>query len=302
MKVGAQLNYSEVMSQSIEFIEENINKELTLEMISSKCGYSTFHFCRIFNMYYGITLMEYVKKRKLSLAAMKLFDGNRIIDIALEYGFDTHNGFSKAFKKEYGFSPTQYIKRMEGYYSNKESICKLGGYIMNPIIVNKPAFKVAGYGIKTNISKGSFTKDIASFWSNYNGENLESKMYEILKPEKHGEIGVCIPSSNKDGEATYLLGVLVNDFESVTDDMITIEIPEATYAVFTTPPVDTTNDLSQDDFAKIIKETWKYIFEEWFKDSGYVFDEEKIDFEFYDERCHHRQDTVMDIYVPILER
>lgn len=296
------MNYSQVIAKSIEFIEENIKSELTPELIASEYGYSTFHFCRIFNMCQGITLMEYVKKRRLSLSATKLFDGNRIIDTALEYGFDTHNGFSKAFKKEYGFSPTQYIKRMEGYYCNKESIYKIGGYIMNPIIVNRPAFKVAGYGIKTNISNGSFTKDIASFWSNYNGENLESKMYEILKPEKHGEVGVCIPSNGENGDAIYLLGVVVNDFEYVTEDMITIDIPEATYAVFTTPPVDTTNDLDQKDFAKIIKETWKYIFEEWFKDSEYIFDEDKIDFEFYDERCHGRKDTVMEIYVPVLER
>lgn len=296
------MNYSELIAKSIEFIEENIKSELTPELIASEYGYSTFHFCRIFNMCQGITLMEYVKKRRLSLSATKLFDGNRIIDTALEYGFDTHNGFSKAFKKEYGFSPTQYIKRMEGYYCNKESIYKIGGYIMNPVIVNKPAFKVAGYGIKTNISNGSFTKDIASFWSNYNGENLESKMYEILKPERHGEVGVCIPSNDENGDAIYLLGVVVNDFEHVTENMITIDIPEATYAVFTTPPVDTTNDAEQKDFAKIIKETWKYIFEEWFKDSEYIFDEDKIDFEFYDERCHGREDTVMDIYVPVLER
>lgn len=296
------MNYSELIAKSIEFIEENIKSELTPELIASEYGYSTFHFCRIFNMCQGITLMEYVKKRRLSLSATKLFDGNRIIDIALEYGFDTHNGFSKAFKKEYGFSPTQYIKRMEGYYCNKESIYKIGGYIMNPVIVNKPAFKVAGYGIKTNISNGNFTKDIASFWSNYNGENLESKMYEILNPERHGEVGVCIPSNGENGEAIYLLGVVVNDFEYVTEDMITIDIPEATYAVFTTPPVDTSNYEDQEDFAKIIKETWKYIFEEWFKDSEYIFDEDKIDFEFYDERCHGRKDTVMDIYVPVLER
>ena len=49
----------------------------------------------------------------------------------------------------------------------------------------------------------------------------------------------------------------------------------------------------------MIKATWKYIFEEWFKESGYSYDESKLDFEFYDERCHGRVDTVMEIYVPI---
>ena len=295
------MNYSNVISQCIEFIEENIKSDLTPELIANKCGYSTSHFCRIFNIHQGITLMEYVKKRRLSLAAAKLFEGNRIIDIALEYGFYTHNGFSKAFKKEYGFSPTQYIKRMDGYFS-KESIYKIGGYIMNPIIVKKPAFKVAGYGIKTNISNGNYTKDVASFWSNYNGENLESKMYRILEPPKHGEVGLCIPSKNEDGETIYLLGVIVDDFQRATDDMMMIDIPEATYAVFTTPPVDTSNDIEQKEFADTIKETWKYIFKEWFKDSKYIFDESKMDFEFYDERCHGRKDTVMEIYIPVLEK
>ncbi|MDZ5000863.1 AraC family transcriptional regulator, partial [Clostridium perfringens] len=169
------------------------------------------------------------------------------------------------------------------------------GYIMNPIIVKKSAFKVAGYGIKTNVSNGNYTKDVASFWNNYYGENLESKMYKILEPPKHGEVGLCVSSSKIDGDGIYLLGVIVNDFTKVTDNMITMEVPEATYAVFTTPPVDTTNDSEQNDFSDIIKQTWKYIFEEWFKDSEYSFDESKLDFEFYDERGHGRKDTVMDI-------
>lgn len=295
------MNYSKSISECIEYIEENIKMDLTPELIAKECGYSVFHFCRIFSISQDITLMEYVKKRRLSLARIDLFNGNRIIDIALEYGFETHNGFSKAFKKEYGFSPTQYVKRINAYHDSK-LINKIGGDIMNPIIVKKPGFKVAGYGIKTNVTNGSYTKDVASFWSNYDGENLESKMYEILNPPKHGEVGLCVPSNNKNGDAIYLLGVIVDDYTKVTKDMITIDVPEATYAVFTTHPVDTTNDPDQKEFSTIIKQTWKYIFEEWFKDSEYAFDESKLDFEFYDERCHGRKDTVMDIYVPIIRK
>lgn len=243
--------------------------------------------------------MEYVKRRRLSLAAIDLFKGGRIIDIAIEYGFETHNGFSKAFKKEFGFTPTQYVKRMENYFTGN-SIGNYGGYIMNPIIVKKEGFRVAGYGIKTNIANINYTKDIASFWSNYEGENLESKMYEILNPPKHGEIGLCVPQSDESGDALYLLGLIVDNFNDVTDDMIAVEVPEATYAVFTTPPVDTSEDLNDDAFPEAIKSTWKYIFEEWFKNNPYIFDESKMDFEFYDERCHGRKDTVMDIYIPVI--
>ena len=294
------MNYNDAIALCLEFIEKNIKNELSPEIIASECGYSTFHFSRVFNINQGITLMEYVKKRRLLLAAQDLFNDKKIIDIALEYGFQTHNGFSKAFKKEFGFSPTQYLKRMDRNFEEK-SMLKLGGYFMNPIIIEKSAFKVAGYGIKTNITNGNYTKDVASFWVNYNGENLESKMYKILNPPKHGEVGLCIPSSNDNGEATYMLGVIVDDFNDVTDDMITLEVPQATYAVFTTPPV-TSAESENTEFASVIKKTWKYIFEEWFKDSGYIFDETKLDFEYYDERCHSNINTVMDIYVPVIKK
>lgn len=132
-------------------------------------------------------------------------------------------------------------------------------------------------------------------------------MYEQLNPPKHGEVGICLPDSKDSGNLTYLLGVIVKNFDEVTEDMITLEIPEATYAVFTTPPVDATiggknGKANQEDFPKAIKHTWKYIFEEWFKDSDYRYDESKLDFEYYDERCHFRPDTVMDIYIPVVEK
>jgi AraC family transcriptional regulator len=123
-------------------------------------------------------------------------------------------------------------------------------------------------------------------------------MYQILNPPNHGEVGLCVPSSDN-GNVSYLLGVIVEDFTKVQEDMLTVEVPEAEYAIFTTPPVDGTTDPEQKEFANIIKNTWKYIFEEWFPESDYEYDESKLDFEFYDERCHHRPDTVMEIYVPV---
>lgn len=291
------MNYRKDIEKCIEFIEDHIKENITIEEVASQSGYSLYHFCRVFSICKGVSVMEYIRGRRLSLAARELFTGRKIIDIALEYGFETPSGFTKAFRKAFGYSPTQYIVRMNGYTDAKTPF-EIGGYIMNPIIVKKAAFKVAGYGIKTNITGGTYTKDIASFWSNYNGENLESKMYKILNPAKHGEVGVCVPLSD-DGNAIYLLGIIVDDFSRVEENMLTVEVPEAEYAVFTTTPINTINDKEQREFAKIIAGTWRYIFEDWFKDSEYVYDESKLDFEFYDERCHHRQDTVMDIYVPI---
>ncbi|WP_256715963.1 AraC family transcriptional regulator [Paenibacillus odorifer] len=291
------LNYSKDIEKCVEYIEAHIKENITVEEIATEVGYSVYHFCRVFSLCKEMSVMEYVRSRKLSLASIELFAGKKIIDIALDYGFETQSGFTKAFRKTFGYSPTQYAARMDGF-SKGNSIFDIGGYIMNPVFVRKPAFKVAGYGIQTNVAGSMYTKDIASFWSHYEGENLESKMYKILNPPKHGEVGLCIPSSDN-GNATYLLGVIVEDYSKVEADMLTMDVPEAEYAVFTTPPVDTSTDTEQIQFVQVIKSSWKYIFEEWFKDSGYVYDETKLDFEFYDERCHSRPDTVMEIYVPV---
>lgn len=283
------MNYREHIEKSIKFMEDHMKENITIEEIASQSGYSLYHFCRVFNLCMGVSVMEYIRARRLSLAAMELFKGRKVIDIAVDYGFETSGGFTKAFRKAFGYTPTQYVERKTGDSEVKHAC---------PAIVKRPAFKVAGYGIKTDITGASYTKDIASFWSNYNGENLESKMYKVLNPAKHGEVGLYVPLS-EDGNAIYLLGMIVEDFTNVGEDMLTVEIPNAEYAVFTTNPVDTSNDWEQKEFAEVITSTWKYIFEDWFPGSGYVFDESKLDFEFYDERCHHRQDTVMVIYIPV---
>ncbi len=265
------MNYRKEIEKCIEFIENHIKEDITIEEIANQSGYSLYHFCRVFSLCKGISVMEYIRGRRLALAATELFKGRKIIDIAFDYGFETPSGFAKAFRKAYGYSPTQYMMRMPQYADTKTTF-EIGGYIMKPVMVKRPAFKVAGYGIKTNITGVTYTKDIASYWSNYEGKNLESKMYKILNPAEHGEVGLCVPLS-EDGNVIYLLGVIVDDFSKVEEDMLTVEVPEAEYAVFTTVPVDTSNDKKQIEFAEIIARTWKYIFEDWFKGSEYIYDQ-----------------------------
>ncbi len=295
------MNYCGAIEQSVHFIEANIRYDLTAEQIADHVGYSVYHFCRIFAINKGVPLMEFVRKKRLLLSRGDLLENHRIIEVALDYGFQTASGFSKAFRKEFGYSPTTYISRMSGY-GIKEIITNIGGVIMNPVITKKEAFKVAGYGIYTNIAE-SFTKDIAAYWDTYNGENLEFKMYKQLNPPKHGEVGICVECSDN-GNAIYLLGVIVDNFEKATPDMMTIIVPEAEYAVFTTPPVNNTSSTQtyDDPLSIAVKETWRYIFNEWFPNSIYEFDETKMDFEFYDERCHGSENLVMEIYVPITRK
>lgn len=294
------------MEKSVEYIESHLGEELNARRIADYVGYSLYHYCRIFLACYGMPLMEYVRRRRLSLGAQALRKGRRITDAALDYGFETPSGFAKAFRREYGVAPKQYVAYMnllERRLSD-HTACELeiGECFMLPVIVEKPAIKVAGYAINTTISGAKQTRDVAALWDRFDTDGWEGRLYDQLQPPKHGEVGVFVPGQGD--EVAYVLGVIVGNFDRVTEDMVRLEIPAATYAVFTTPPIDVTVDglygkANTVDFPNVIKNTWKFIFEEWFRDSDYEYDQDKLDFEFYDERCHFRPDTVMEIYVPV---
>ena len=293
------MNYSLVIKESIEFIEKNIKEDITARIVANNAGYSLYHFCRLFQNCLGVTVMDYIRLRRLSLARAELGSGKRVIDIALDHGFKTHSGFTKSFKKEYGLSPKQLSSNVSSFNQS------INMHTANPLIeialAKRPAFKIAGFGIETNIASVSYNKDVRAFWSEYTTEGWECELYKTLNPPKHGEVGICIPSQN-DGTVIYILGVVVDDFSKVTEKMMTFEIPAASYAVFTTPPINTskTNPNAKQDFSDSIRETWQYIFKSWFSSKDYELDTSKYEFEFYDERCHFRTDTVMDIYIPII--
>lgn len=292
------MKYKQIVDESVLYIKEHINEDLTAQKIADHVGYSVFHFCRIFSLIKNLTVMEYIRKYRLSIARSELKSNKKIIDIALQYGFETASGFTKSFRKEFGYTPTSYIVRMNN--TDSTFLKNIGEVLSPPEIIQEKSFKVAGYGIYTNMAE-HYIEDVSAYWASYQGNNLEDKMYEQLQPPQHGEIGICIPYQNSE-EVVYLFGVIVKNFDRVTSDMIVAEIPTATYAVFTTPSVnnlDTAATYDKDPLAISVKETWRYIFAEWFAQCPYTFDETKYAFELYDERCHASENAVMSIYVPI---
>jgi len=94
-----------------DYIEQHIKEPITLHMIAQAAGYSPWHSARLFKEFTGRTLFEYVRALRLSRAAIKLRNDNiRIIDIALDFVFDSHEGFTRAFSKQFGVCPRQYNK------------------------------------------------------------------------------------------------------------------------------------------------------------------------------------------------
>lgn len=303
MEVLTLADYIDLMQRSIDYIDENITKKISVEELANISGFSTYHYYRVFHSFVGMPVIEYVTRRKLQYSIFDLSSGVKILDIALNYGFETHPGFTKAFKKAFGYSPNYYrIHAPEGFPQKvnlaniKEN--KVGGIIMEPKIINKDAFKIVGYKFDTTLRNNAHSRDIPAFWEKCDIEGKETKLYATQKPPRHGEYGICINTNIETDEFSYVLGIEVADFDNALEEMYKLEVPAATYAVFTTPAV------ADEDFVESIKGTWKYIFEEWFPNSGYEIDSAKLDFEFYDEKCHpwEHEKLSMNIFIPIIKK
>src|SRR6056297_474066 len=104
-------DYLNELINSIEFIENNLNKNIRVSDVSEYTGFSLFHFHRVFVKATGESIKEYILKRKMSEASKEILDSDKkIIDISFDYGYENPETFSRSFKKLFGVSPTKYRK------------------------------------------------------------------------------------------------------------------------------------------------------------------------------------------------
>lgn len=101
--------HTNIIQQSLDYIEDNLKAEISIAELADMAGYSLYHYERIFKNLVGISISQYVKRRRLLHAAFEIAGGSRIIDTAYNYGFDTNAGFYKAFIREFGSAPSEYV-------------------------------------------------------------------------------------------------------------------------------------------------------------------------------------------------
>jgi AraC family transcriptional regulator len=300
------LDYIEILQEMLRYIDAHVSdkasgEKLNVEKLAARAGFSPYHFCRVFQWEVGYSLMEYVRNRRLFYAASELATGRKIVDISVDYGFETHSGFTKAFSRYFGCSPEKYCEHASFDVPKLPILKKTkqyvnGGIVMEPKMVKKPAIKIAGFAIKTKSKDGENMKAIPEFWQDYCTNGRQKKIHQESFLKSHEEYGACFPENPENGEFEYVIGVEVKDGHEIPQDYHVCTIPEALYAVFTTPPTDIAN------FSTTIQGTWKYIFSEWFQTSGYEFAPNTVDFELYDERCMAETNKVMDIYIPVVKK
>ncbi len=101
--------YLTMIQKSIDYIEDNLKSEITAKELSDMAGFSLFHYYRLFQSAVGMPVMQYILRRKLLNALYDMHCGKKMISVALLYGFETQAGFYKAFVREFGYTPTEFL-------------------------------------------------------------------------------------------------------------------------------------------------------------------------------------------------
>lgn len=291
----------EILQDILDYVDEHISGDITPKQLAARAGYSTWHFCRVFQWGTGYSVMTYVRNRRLAFAAYELASRQRILDLSVKYGFETQSGFSKAFRRHFGCSPGTYRLHAHRARPLPPSLSLtnnyiIGGIIMEPKFVTLPAVKIAGFTLKTTATDGENNQAIPQFWKDYMTDGRMEKLHAEDFVKKHDEYGACFPEDPETGEFEYVIGVETREGAAIPGDYQIRRLPGATYAVFSTPPSNATN------FSNTIQGTWNYIFNEWFAKSGYEYAPNCADFELYDDTCMSDTGKVCAIYIPIVEK
>ena len=252
--------------------------------------------------------MSYVTWRKLQHALYELSQGKKVIDVAMEYGFETHGGFTKAFVHWFGFPPSLCHLRIKADLPATMNVSMLknkfyGGNTMNPHIIELTPFSVVGWPSRYTREDMKTTGDAPTFWNTINMDYspILTKLYEVFPKSKHCEISMCYDVNADTGEFTYMLGRGIDnqdDLENVQPDMTRIDIEGGLYAVFSTPP-------AVESYIQAAQDTWNEIFLHWLPQSEFEFDDTRHDFEYHDQRDHgwyFGGKLQIDICIPIRQR
>ncbi len=289
------MNYIQGLQNAIDYIEEHLTDDLDIEEIAAQSGLSAFYFQRIFNILCDYSLGEYIRNRRLTLAGNELSGTDeKVIDIALKYGYDTPESFSRAFSRFHGITPSQAKKNsspLKSFSRLSVEIHLKGGNIMDYKIVKKDAFKVLEKISTQSIDDEQNKNTIPDFWTQSHQDGTVYKLLE-LATDRTNIFGICYgntPNNKKTFE--YSNAALCGDNTEIPDGFSIKEIPARTWAVFECigPMPDA------------IQKTWHKICSEFFPTANYEPTYE-MDIEAYPAGVMTSPDYRTEIWVTVKEK
>lgn len=220
------MNWSESISKAIDYIEQNLDKDISINDISKQACISPYYFQKGFTMLCGYTIGEYIRNRRLSVAAYELLNGDsKIIDIALKYGYDSPDSFTKAFTRFHGATPIAIRNKnatIKDFTPLKINLILNGGNTINYRIEEKDSFKVIG--LKRNIEYKNANTDVEKQWKSF----LIKSTFSKIKPK----YGINIDKNMENNSFEYIIGDDYITEEKYPKKFEIIEIPKLTWAVF----------------------------------------------------------------------
>lgn len=220
------MGWTECISDAVRYIEDHITEELTIGEIAKQAMVSPFYFQKGFAMLCGFTVGEYIKKRRLTLAGSELVSTNeKIIDIALKYGYDSPDSFTKAFIRFHGATPSSVRKgetMIKSFASLKIKLTLEGGYTMDYKIVKKEQFTLIG--VSKGMSYERAAEEVPKMWEEFYRTGKEKTICSMY--------GVSIDKDMGGNEFEYLIADNYNPAMEIADGFVTKVIPEHTWAVF----------------------------------------------------------------------
>lgn len=283
------------LNDVINYIENHLTDDLSLETISAYAGVSDYHFRQIFFYIAGITLHDYIKNRKLSEANNDLLEGESVTNVAFKYGYESLDGFTRAFKKWNGHLPSEIAaKKISKSFPKLSFIITVkGGAIMNYRIEDKPTFQLAGVSKRVNMQFKGVNQEIEELANSISEEqkkemhNLQDiAPFEIVNASYDADAGFV----KEEGKLTHLIGVLTtNNQISHQLDQVTVEA--CTWAVFP----------NEGPFPSTLQETMAKTHAEWLPTSNYeVLDMPSFSFTKMDEEKQNY--AYSEIWLPVQKK
>ena len=282
------MNWMSNLNKALDYIENNLDNDIAINKIASICLCSEYNIQRIFSVIAGVTIGEYIRKRRLTKAGTDLREKElKVLDLALIYGYESAEAFTKAFKAFHGITPTQARNpgnQLKVYQKLHFSMIIRGGHEMQTKIVEQEAFKVIGIK-RTYDSMEEAMDKIPSFWNEF----AQSNDMQLLETKMNGDIKGLIGLSNPLGDGSkFDYYICVNSTEKPSANFVELTVPKAKWMVFE----------AKGKIPDAVQETTKKIFQEFFPNSDYEYDN-KPEFELYPAGNPMSDSYITEIWVPV---
>lgn len=284
------MNWVKIIEDAVGYIEGNITGDLTVSRIAKEVNTSAFYFQKGFSMLCGYTVGEYVRMRRLSIAGEELLSSDeKVIDLAIKYGYDSPDSFTKAFTRFHGITPTD-VRRggavLKSFAPLHIKLSLEGGCVMEYRIEEKPAFKVMG--ISRDFSYENANVEIPKFW--------DEAFIQASERPVMGMYGVCFDEEMGGNQFRYMIA---DDLEAEQAERKHLEVQEIKAHVWAVFPCRGAMPLP-------LQEVNRRIFSEWLPASSYEI-AEGYNIEYYSNPADFKKgmqdpEYYAEVWIPVKEK